>query len=458
MSGVVNWIKSNLLIVICVSVSVMSLVSLLVWPTASSGENLVETIKKKSGPMPKRLKGYLSSPIEIPPAELDDTPLTISWPISQAIIDRLQKIFKEREAEYQRFAEMIINRNNPYVDDKAQTQRKHTTYAPGVLPRVTTDDRLFTAKTQYLKAVDELLASLNAATPPDQQAIEKLLKKTDIDWRAENNVPQGQELGVALQNQLNRELARAQMRLYRENAAGHGVYANKGLIKKMGWAQEEGLKASPLQVFKGQLQLWILRDVIDAILLANTPEGAKEPNLLTGPVKNLEVLAVEKTFLGIAQDDLGRGADLYKQDVLPNRFDLNPTGRISNNLYDVHTAYVKAVVDLNQLPKLINSFRQINFMTVTSVQTVPADPFRDFAKGYYYGVNQHIAVVHLKIETIWFRKWVAGHESKQAAEEAKETFNPGYMPDSVRHYLGLPTRDPEFKQNAEGFSLDIENE
>ncbi len=451
MSGVVTWIKSNLLIVICAVVSTLSIVSLLVWPTASGGNDLVASIKKKSGPMPNRLKAYLNTQFDIPPVGLDDVPMRKTWPISQAVIDRLQSIFKDRDAEYKLFAKMILDRNNPYIEGST-TARKHTVFAPGVLPKVTSQDQLFSAKSSYLDAVEKLHARLNTAKIPTSDAIAKLSEQVEIDWRAANSVPE--KLDVKLQNRLNREIARKIMDLIRKNAQGHAVYAPTDLIKKMAWALESERRATPLHVYQGQVQLWILRDLIDTILLANQPQAGGEPSLITGPVKHLQSMHVERIFVGVNTKDFGAGPD-HTSSVLPNRFDLGPTGRSSNSLYDVHTAQITAIVDMKQLPKLINSFRKVNFMTVTSVQTSPANPYANFKAGYFYGDNQHLAVAKIQVETIWFRAWTAGHNSKEDAERAGEKFVNGYMPDTIRAYLGLPPRDPEFKQGENPAGIEL---
>ena len=440
MSSVIGWIKSNILIVVCLVVSILSLVSLLVWPTSSSGSALVEEINKKAGPLPKKLDAYHKTQIEIPPQSLDDIPKKVPWPASQAVIDALKDIFVKRDAEYQRFAKIIVNKN----------RRSRTVFSPGVLPTVRSQDKLFTAKKKYLDQLDALYATLKPAVAPTAEEKNKQDLDVEVKWKAANAV---QEVTPELRPRLNRQIAIKRMALFKSRAIGKGLYAESRIFRRLSWAQEEGKRAAPSKVYEGHLQVWILNDLIEAIRTINTPKAGGGPNLISGPIKRLVAIGVNEAYVGLPETG-GQPPEDTANSLLGNLFQRSSTGRRTNPLYDVHHAELVMVADTARIPKIVNAFRATNFMTVLKLDTAALDPFADYRAGYYYGSGENLATLTLNVEVIMFRRWTAGHDTPEAAKELGETLDLGYMPNDIRWRLGIPVHDPKFKPPTSfGFEL-----
>ena len=126
---------------------------------------------------------------------------------------------------------------------------------------------------------------------------------------------------------------------------------------------------------------------------------------------------------------------------LPRNFLLNPTGRVSNSLYDVRMAEVSLIVDSQQIPRLFNALTQLNFITplVQGIRSVDQAEALEQG-GYVYGNNVDVVQLDLQLESLWLRRWTTGHADAEAVDPG-ETFNPGLMPDAVRYGLGLETRE-----------------
>jgi len=128
---------------------------------------------------------------------------------------------------------------------------------------------------------------------------------------------------------------------------------------------------------------------------------------------------------------------------LQEDYELSPTGRRSNQLYDVRHATVSLVIDSKSIGLLLANLARVNFMTVLVSSIEDVDEYEHLhgheGQSYVYG-PQDAVKLDMVIETIWLRRWTAGHWNAEEAERLREPFDPGLMPDEVREALTLQPR------------------
>lgn len=110
------------------------------------------------------------------------------------------------------------------------------------------------------------------------------------------------------------------------------------------------------------------------------------------------------------------------------------TGRITNQLYDVVLVDVDMIVATDRVDDVLAAFSKPVETAVLDVVIQGVDVFADLEEGYYYGPGSMSRVV-LTIETIWLRDWTEAH-----------------LPDGVRASLGFAQR--EYSSSASDDGMD----
>jgi len=199
------------------------------------------------------------------------------------------------------------------------------------------------------------------------------------------------------------------------------------------------------QIYEGQLEFWIQKDIAQAIFLANRV-GEEGTSVLTSPVKRLIRVDVLPGYVGLhggaapafsqpSSVSTAAGGDnpIYPipapgaigdpNTPIPDNFLAGPTGRASNAIYDVRHVRVQMVVDAAKLPEVYNAIGKVNLMTVIDADITDIDEYAAMREGYYYKCDA--VEVDMLIETIWLRQWTRG-----------------YMPAKTKLYLGVETPTP----------------
>jgi hypothetical protein len=199
------------------------------------------------------------------------------------------------------------------------------------------------------------------------------------------------------------------------------------------------------------MQLWIMQDILRAIALTNQVQST-DVNVTTAPIKRLISLAILPDYVGITgqggiqQDGPGavgatrvsrggpvapppsgppgmpgmmgappggpnragpRGGNAGHPAVdkkLADDFTLSPTGRRSNDIYDVRHVWLSVVIDSQRMPEFFDNLAQVNFMTVLKMKISDEDEYKAAEQGYVYGACDAVRVDML-IETLWLRDW-----------------------------------------------------
>ena len=181
---------------------------------------------------------------------------------------------------------------------------------------------------------------------------------------------------------------------------------------------------------------WVISDILDAAAKANMNAASGAMAIPDAPVKRIESIRVSglKVEDGSSSDDDGFGGGRpirgggYGSDDSASAEQASFTGReggTANSPFDLRQVELTAVVSSEDLPKFIDAFSKVNFMTVTDVDLEQVDVWADLQQGYYYGTD-HVVRAHIKVETVWLRSWMSP-----------------IMPDPVKQALGIPVNNPD---------------
>ncbi|MEM9373033.1 MAG: hypothetical protein AAGA55_05260 [Planctomycetota bacterium] len=187
--------------------------------------------------------------------------------------------------------------------------------------------------------------------------------------------------------------------------------------------------------YRWQWDHWIIADLLEAFVLANTDPATGAATVTSGVLKRVERVRIESFEVSEAapseDDDFGggrfggRGGGRGGGDPAADPGFVTFTGRrggTADSPFDIRMVEVTAVVATQKLPRLLDGLGRINNMTVVGLDLEPVDVWGDLEQGYFYG-SDHVMRATLLIETVWLRAWTEP-----------------LMPDPVRTRLGLPPR------------------
>ncbi len=315
----------------------------------------------------------------------------------------------------------------------------------------------------------KLLSTARAGSPPDASKVSEALGAEEKRFvQGEFRVDSRSKLDPAQTILLQARLGKFRMAQYADVAKNISMYADlsafdvpsrdsvKGLYKANdGNNKQQQCDTQDLALFELEWKFWIAADVMNAFAQANS----RSPSVQQAAVKRViriailpsetaaaattgeasamggEVPAVEgavpeegatppETAVAAAPAVLGSPVIDSGQTVTRD-YAKRYTGRVSNGVYDVRLADVTFVAATSRLPQVFDALATQNFMTVTNVRLVPADPFAAAREGFVYGAEP-VSTVTATIETVWMRDWTAQH-----------------MPAATRTALGIASSTPD---------------
>ena len=265
-------------------------------------------------------------------------------------------------------------------------------------------------------------AELKATRPPSNEEIQEIALKIWDEKYAVRIVRIGQQTN---EQQIGAEFQE-------ENFDLDERERRKRALENVIYMDDESLAISPdivpgkaptdPQIWFAQNVLWIEEDVAKAINAAN--KGAK--NVLDAPVKHLVSLrtpfAVDQYVLpGPAMGAAAATADgtppVIPTDAngAPAVFIASPTGRVSNDLYDVIHFELILRVDYRKIPQVLAELERDRLFTVLSTGVSAVDAAAEkLANGYVYG-DQPVAEITLTCEALFLRSWTVDKENNYKA-------------------------------------------
>jgi hypothetical protein len=471
MKSIVAWIKTNPITVASLAVMLLSIGVIGYFLFVAN-----PALQQRAAEQPRQdlaaIKRYMSQSVTVPPANADDPPETHnSVTINEDFIQVISRIYDD------------LQRESTDIFDKALAinQPGHGVLVEGLFPTVDPGMR-FQAKTRYTRALDTMMDDAEAAARLAEEtglrvpyvnaglpiAREELQTRLDQQTAAMLQGSQGTTTSEARLEQQRKEQRRELMNMLLNHAQTIHLYAEPRLGNPQNPFPDFPLQIAalgrtpasptPSELWEGQLELWILQDLMEAIAIANDVAGLREhgtdeegnpiaSSVLTAPIKRLLRAEVIPGYVGlhttgsvnaVAEGGTSGGGNVastpgaaaypppaggmtdQSRDVpVTENYLIAPTGRVSNHLYDVRHVRLLVHADYQRLPEFFNVLSQVNLMTVLNMRVRAVDEYELLKQQYMYGRGD-IVEAELIIETIWLREWTEP-----------------LMPDEVKRYLGL---------------------
>lgn len=194
------------------------------------------------------------------------------------------------------------------------------------------------------------------------------------------------------------------------------------------------LEAPELEdIWYAQVGYWIQKDVVDAIVFVNEEaEGELKKKgdrawIGTLPIKDLISVRVLEGFVPLDGDEIyGNTPDMPDAALPPGTPETVFTHTGSTNWYEVVQFSVKLVMDVRDIPRLVEKLTSEKFHTLLRVSYVEVPPNRN-VRGKIYGSDPTVKVV-MDFETV-----LLGEVFRQ------------FMPESICDYFGIncPQREDQ---------------
>ena len=448
------WAKTNALVVTLAAVSIGGLVSAYLFSSDFAAENQkgAQAVAKHLDDLRALERANVS--ITIP----GNAPVQVSGVVSKKLVEVVRSHMSTGEEKPQNVMALAVAANSHgrssamplRIDQKSpKFQQVHL-------------EMLDALQREY----DGLLARCRATLPPSEDDVRTELRRTkarflqmnqsaksgDTSAAAGDGRAVGQSaagtgaskptLDPALAEQLRRELQARRLGEYSKAAAEGGLYCSLAALGFDSKPASEGADARLLELWRRQMKYWLAEDVVEACMALNGARAIPE-----APVKRIVGISFVTLSSGDGTDQggsLGQSApppegqapegsvegDPNAQDALTGppidpqtpvtrNYEKSLSGWSTNQLFDVHTAVVRCVVETSKIPSLMNAMAKRNFVVVTDVRIAPVDPFAAVQEGYYYGAKEPVSLVTMTIDSAWLRQWTGA-----------------FMPDPVRKKLG----------------------
>ncbi|MFG0273648.1 MAG: hypothetical protein ACF8QF_01190 [Phycisphaerales bacterium] len=417
MKPVLDWVKSNLVVVICVAVVIISLPVALFF-SMGMNKKLVERVQAQVGADERELQGldvnYSAESLDpaTPAVDFRRAPNEATTQALKAFMDRVE----EASAEVVEAAVAINSEGKdllmegffpqPERNALAMRQRWGELWVPA-----------------HRRLIDE--AEAGAPLPNDQVASEvrrEYERRVDslVSTRADKQLTPDE---VA---QLRAQMTQVRLDIYKRRAADLTAYASPGVFAYVE-APDPTQPVSLERAWDMQHRYWIHEDILQAVLAANTdPVSGWRQRVPEGVVKRIESIAVLPWYF---ESFAAAGPAPSPAAPIQPDYEVSLTGRTSwpgqpNGLYDARFADVSMLVSSARLPQLIEAISSTNLMTVVSLNLSAVDMKQDLEAGYFYG-DDHVVRATMRIETLWLRPWMEP-----------------LMPDGVKQALGVPMPAP----------------
>ncbi len=463
MKPVLNWIKANLVAVICVVVVLIALP--VAWFFSSRWNTEIKT--EREAEVGREMQAITQARVDytIPSYEPGGEPVSLATEPN----DALTRWFKAQREQVKGQADALVERVIAFnkgegADAQAVGRRPHTPLIERLFPAPQGDptERFYEMEDALLgkrgrtNPYDALLKRINAGGPPDAvrvaEAVENV-RARELEKFSATRQPTPEE-----QAEIQKKLIERRIAEYQSRARDLSVYATTAVFESdqkkgaaipteqlVGLYSREPARLRPMRFFLWQWDLWTYTDLLEAVRVANTGTGNRPLNIVQAPVKRIESVSareVEGVFADPAAPDpmagMGMGAAAAPTPAVPGGLVTDPTVSITgrtrgdwNTLYDVRRADMRLIVDSKRVDEVIRAFSATNLMTVLDMDIEQVDVWEHLREGYYYGPD-HVVRLNLTIETLWLRPWTSK-----------------LMPEILRNALGVPSEtDPNADPNA----------
>lgn len=421
MSGLFGWIKSHLIVVLCL------LAILVLFPAGFIGSRMwnsrIRTDRQtKAENDSKSLDVRVNYVID--PIMPGDPKIEYASAPNAAVT----KWFKEHRDRQSKELQSLLGAA------ESLNKEGHDVLMPGIFPDPPKEE-LATKVIEFTRLIagdptanipsvyQELLKALNAGAPPDPKAVNEQV--TDLRMKEVDKLKNasGQAILTPEQNdQILQALIDYRLGVYQGRASQISVYAGKEIFFtfpeanlasraiRLPWSvqlTEVDDGAGIDDCFQWQWDYWVFRDILLAVAKANRASDNKLTPVEQSVVKRIERVNVRELPLrNEFRLDRTEGEPAVNGQV-PIDLRKSITGRAStkaNQQYDVRNAELVVVASSARLPQLLEAISKTNLMTVLNVTLEPVDAIADLQAGFFYG-TEHVVRATIQIETLWLRSW-----------------------------------------------------
>jgi len=494
MKNTLDWIKTNPFIVACGAVALLGLLGiayLLLFAAPSFTQTRSSEIKQYLD----KQRSFMNVSVPVPNEDPNAPPDIETVVINDEVIRDVSRIYGQIKSQYETIRLDISDKN-------ASRHRSVLLGRGAIWPDNRRQDLFVQAAVDYLnhfKAVFDAgnenpwaMPSMRASSPPSSAEVAEVLEQTAINFLGSIGVSSAAELTESQANQLYAEQRMELMQLLADRARRINIYAqlppdqdpffvepsegdrartggvNNPLLGGgsgraqtqgnglpagypfyiAGWAYAESAP-QPDELWEGQVQLWIMRDIMHTIAQVNRVNDNPQANVLNSPIKRLIRLEDVPGYIGMHTvggvfDETGTNVasgferespsprprptggvsgaggsgqvpSIYPDppselepkeptDAAPEHFGITPTGRVSNAVFDVRHSRLIIDIEWDKLPLFMEQLRKTNFMTVIDADIQDLDEYAMLREGYVYGKGD-VVRANLLIESLWFREW-----------------------------------------------------
>lgn len=450
---ILNFIKSNLIVVIALLMAAIAIPVQMVFGAKWSAKIKAEVEQQVSQQM--RDLDQLEVNVQLNAMMAGEKPIASRTLPNDATVEAFATLVKARHADSERAIDAVTKFN----------RRAHALLVDGAQP----EDKLFPAPAnasarirllgtfieRWPKAHADLLTGLHAGMPPTEEVVKgelENLRTREMARRLQGR--EEQRLNPEEEAEIASLLSERRLELYRRAASAVTVYAPSDVFRAVvpwsdaGIPPERIADESLREAWERQWLLWIHTDLVEAIEQANADARGSWLPVYEAPIRRILSINVQpwasrndrggragaEASEGGAGAAAGGGGD-GSAEMAPD-FAHSISGRggwplAPNGLYDVRYADLSMVVALERLPRVIDALSKTNAMTVVGVSLSSYRAAPDLERGFYLG-SDVLVQADIRVETIWLRSWTTP-----------------MMPKPVRDQLGIPDAAPASDQPAD---------
>ncbi len=430
MKPVLDWIKSNVLVVVFAVVAIGALVA--GWFLSSSMNASVRLQAEARARKMTELTALEKSSVtlNIPGKE----PVTKSLVLNQPLLDQYKEITDKLRGDADQVHALAL----------AHNRRDHKPVLDGVFPQPPAAKRqtiAFAMHKELVAAYDALIKSVNGGMPPvNEQMGDDLMRRESQFVQSTLKKASREALDATELQALKSELTKSRLGIYGEQAQKISLYVSPSNLDIP--MSPERAVPSLGTLFDWQWKYWVTSDVLGAIADASaTANGGTPGSVLKSPVKRVISIRIpdggftakqqpQGASFGGSNSGAGFGgsgdgstpsaaaapAPGVEPVLAPPQIDQTAeaardykrsfTGRETNPIFDVRRAEVVLVIETARLPEFFDALARRNFMTVLDVKVQPADAFAAARDGFIYG-KAPVSTVSMTVESVWLREWTA---------------------------------------------------
>ncbi|MCB9845053.1 MAG: hypothetical protein H6811_03585 [Phycisphaeraceae bacterium] len=414
MKNVMEWVKKNLLIVICLAVIIISLPAS--WLISGRWNGAVRKSAQKKVDAELKKVSNQNVTYQLPSLAPGVERVELSAPPNPKLTQWFDQRIAEQNAEAQAVA----------ADALAFNRRDHRPLVDSLFPSPPDAVAERLQPIEFVRALighrarpgvaQQMLDLINAGQPPAPSRVLAKLQDDRARFIADLERQRGPSPNLSAEEtrQIADRLAQSRIEEYQRQSRRFSVYCGPEVINAaIGAPAAEPASALPLEtLFQMQWATWIVEDLLAAVRTANSDERARLQRVEDGAVKRIEEISIDwPVSVPIYGDNsvASRPGQGTQDGVVGTSDSWSLTGRVSNpdnQVYDAISARMTLIVDSERLPQLIDALARTNFMSVLDVDLEEVDVWKELQRGYVFGASS-VVRARIEIETIWLRQWTA---------------------------------------------------